>query len=347
MNGVRPQPPVRVVVVDDSPTARHLLVALCERDPGITVVGEASDGLQAVQLTSRLRPALVLMDVNMPTMDGLEATKTIMRETPTPIIMVTAGVTPKDIEAGLNAIRFGALSVVPKPVGPEAPGFEGSAERLTSMVKALAEVKVVRRRLGGAVTNGHRRAGRTPRILAVAASTGGPPAVCRFLQHLPPDIPVPIVVVQHLVAGFLPGLVEWMRTEVPFHVTQAESGQVLHPGTVYLAPDGAHLEITESLRAKLTTSPPVAGFRPSASVLFESAARSLGPDAIAVVLTGMGQDGCAGAKTVKAAGGQVFAQDETSSAVYGMPRVVIEAGIADHVGAVEELAAQVALRVRG
>ncbi len=347
MSGVPTGQKVRVVVVDDSPTARHLLVTLCERDPDITVVGEASDGLQAVALTSRLRPSLVLMDVNMPHLDGLEATKTIMRETPTPIIMVTAGTSSKDVEAGLNAIRFGALSVVPKPVGPEAPGFEGAADRLTSMVKALAEVRVVRRRIGAPLREGLPAAASTPRILAIAASTGGPPAVCRFLQHLPPDLPVPIVVVQHLVAGFLPGLVDWMRAEVPFHVVQAETGQTLRPGTVYLAPDGAHFEVTASMRAKLTNSPPVAGFRPSASVLFDSVARSLGKEAIAVVLTGMGQDGFEGARALHAAGGKVFAQDEASSAVYGMPRVVIEAGIADHVGALEELAGEVAVRVRG
>jgi two-component system, chemotaxis family, protein-glutamate methylesterase/glutaminase len=338
---------VRVVVVDDSPTARHLLVAICERDPDITVVGEASDGTQAVALVGRLRPDLVLMDVNMPHLDGLEATKTIMRETPTPIIMVTAGTSSKDVEAGLNAIRFGALSVVPKPLGPEAPGFGGAAERLTSMVKALAEVRVVRRRIGGPLPNRAPSYESTPRILAIAASTGGPPALCRFLQHLPPDLPVPVVVVQHLVAGFLPGLVDWMRAEVPFHVVQAETGQTLRPGTVYLAPDGTHLEVTASLRAKLTNSPPVAGFRPSASVLFDSVARSVGKEGIAVVLTGMGQDGYEGARTLHAAGGRVFAQDEESSAVYGMPRVVIEAGIADHVGALEELAGQVAVRVRG
>lgn len=341
-----PVRPVRVLVADDSPTARRLLVALCDRDPEITVVGEAGDGRQAIHLTRRLRPALVLMDVHMPGMDGLEATKTIMRDTPTPIIMVTAGTTSSDVEAGLSAIRFGALTVVPKPVGPGVTGHEQSAERLTSMVKALADVKVIQRRISEATPDGHPQPDHRPRLLAVAASTGGPPALCQFLQNLPPALPVPIVVVQHLVTGFLPGLVDWLRAEVPFHVTQAVDHQILEPGTVYLAPDGRHLEVTSRLRANLTDTAPVAGFRPSASVLFGSVARAVGASGIAVVLTGMGQDGLEGARAIHAAGGRVLAQDEATCAVYGMPRVVVEAGIAEHHGPVEELASCVAEGLR-
>ena len=147
MTHAKPYSLVRVVVADDSTTARRLLVSLCERDPDIQVVGEASDGAQAVHLTLQLRPSLVLMDVHMPVLDGLEATKQIMRDLPTPIVMVTAGTSPSDVEAGLSAVRFGALTVLPKPVGPGVAGYESSAERLTSMVKALADVKVIRRRI--------------------------------------------------------------------------------------------------------------------------------------------------------------------------------------------------------
>lgn len=330
--------PIRVVVADDSPTARHLLVSLCERDPEIAVVGQAKDGAEAVQLTRRLRPHLVLMDVHMPHMDGLEATKTIMREVPTPIIVVTSGTAHRDVEAGLSAIRLGALTVLPKPVGPGVNGFDQSAERLTSMVKALAAVKVVRRRVG--TTRGGTPAGTPrPRLVAVAASTGGPPAVCRFLQHLPADLPVPVVVVQHLVAGFMPGLVDWLRVEVPFHVTQAQDGDRLRAGTVYLAPDDRHLVVGADLRAHLTAEPRVAGFRPSASVLFESLAQGFGRSIVAVVLTGMGSDGLEGSLAIRRAGGRVLAQDEQSSAVYGMPRAVAEAGATDLVGPPEELAA--------
>lgn len=341
MNGRTQRPPVRVIVADDSTTARRLLVSLCERDPSITVVGEASDGSQAVKLTLRLRPSLVLMDLHMPVMDGLEATKRIMRDQPTPIIMVTASTSDSDVEFGLSALRFGALTLLPKPVAPGTDGFEASVDRLTSMVKALADVKVIRRSFGQHVEK--QTATRpSPRLVAVAASTGGPPSVCRFLQALPADLPVPIVVVQHIVAGFLPGLASWLRSEVPFHVTSPVNGETLVPGTVYLAPDGKHLEVTRQLRARLTDGEVVAGFRPSASVLFQSLAESLGPSALAVILTGMGHDGLEGARALRVAGGRILAQDEATSAVYGMPRVVVDAGIAHSSGPVEQLAADVA-----
>ena len=346
MSALKPSLPVRIVVADDSTTARRLLVSVCGRDPDIEVVGEASDGAQAVQLTMRLRPSLVLMDVHMPVLDGLEATKQIMRNVPTPIIMVTSGTSPSDVEAGLTAIRFGALTVLPKPVGPGLNGFDASVARLNSMVKALADVKVIRRR----VKDFHEQAAAPPRsgrIIAVAASTGGPPAVCQLLQHLPPDLEVPVVVVQHIVEGFLPGLVEWLRAEVPFHVTQAVHGGRLEAGTVYLAPDGYHLEVAANLSARLTEADPVVGFRPSATVLFRSLARSLGPSATAIVLTGMGQDGLEGARELRRAGGRVLAQDETSSVVYGMPRAVAEAGLADRVGSIEQLAADVSEILEG
>ena len=332
--------PVRVVVADDSSTARRLLVGLCESDPGIVVVGEASDGQQAVELTLRLAPSLVLMAVDMPVFDGVEATKQIMRERPTPIIIVTAGSAPGDVETGLSALRFGALTVLPQPGAPGDDGFETSARRMAALIKALADVRVIRRRERGA---GSRRSsiGSPLAVIAVAASTGGPPAVCRFLQKLPADLPVPVVVVQHIVEGFLPGLVNWLRTEVPFHVAEAAHGQILRPGTVYLAPDGRHLEIDGQLRARLTDSPPVAGFRPSASVLFDSLARHVGSAGMAVILTGMGQDGLNGARELRAAGGRILAQDEASSVVYGMPRVVADAGLVHVQGTVERLATEI------
>lgn len=338
--------PVRIVVADDSPTARRLLVTLCERDPGIKVVGEAANGAEAVHLTMRLSPDLVLMDVHMPVLDGLEATKQIMRDRPTPIIMITAGTISSDVEAGLSAVRFGALTVIPKPAGPGVVGFEAAAGRLTEMVKALADVKVIRRvnressgRILPATTGGGR-------LIAVAASTGGPPAVCEFLQRLPVDLPVPVVLVQHIVEGFLPGFAAWLRAEVPFHVTAATHGQRLEAGTVYLAPDTQHLEVTNRFAACLTDADPVSGFRPSATVLFTSLAQSLGPGAIAVILTGMGHDGLEGARAIRAAGGRVLVQDEASCVVYGMPRVVSEAGLAHLEAPIEQLAADVSAALR-
>ena len=336
---------VRVLVADDSTTARHLLVAMCEKDPFLQVVGEAADGVQAVELTRRLRPSVVLMDIHMPILDGLESTKLIMRETPTPIIVVTAGTSRRDVEAGLSAVRNGALTVLPKPTDPPGtPGYAASAQRLVAMVKALADVKVIRRRVDA------RDTARPPRpelrVVAVAASTGGPPAVCRFLQELPRELSVPVVVVQHIAEGFLPGLVAWLAAEVPFPVVEAMAGQRLEPGTVYLAGDGRHLEVDSQLRARLTDAPPASGFRPSATVLFASLARSLGPAAAGVVLTGMGSDGLDGVRELRRAGGRVLAQDAATSVVNGMPGVVVAAGLADVVGPVERLAADVSALTR-
>ena len=333
--------PVRVVVADDSATARGLLVGLCERDPGITVVGVAADGQQAVELTLRLGPSLVLMDVHMPVLNGVEATKQIMRDRPTPIIMITAGTSPSDVEAGLSALRFGALTVLPKPVAPGVEGFEAAWTRVISLVKALADVKVIRRRDHSSAPSTRRPEGE-PAILAIAASTGGPPALCQLLQRLPADLPVPVVAVQHIVEGFLPGLIAWLRAEVPFHVAEAAPGQLLEPGTVYLAADGRHLEVDAGLRARLTDADPIAGFRPSASVLFTSLARNLAPAVIAVVLTGMGQDGLEGARRLRAAGARILAQDEATSVVYGMPKVVAEAGLVHLQGPIDKLAADIA-----
>lgn len=332
---------MRVVIAEDSTTARELLVSICERDPLLTVVGQAADGEQAVRLTRRLRPSVVLMDVYMPVLDGVEATKQIMREVPTPIVMVTAGTQPHDVEIGLSALRFGALTVLPKPSGPETAEFQERAQRMVAMVKALSEVKVIRRR-GRGPSAIPTRASPRGRLVAVAASTGGPPALSRFLQELPADLSAPVVVVQHIVEGFLPGLVGWLRTEVPFQVSLAADEQPLEAGSVYLAPDGFHLEVDADLRARLTNAEPVSGFRPSATVLFRSVARSLGPAGIGVVLTGMGDDGLTGVRALHDAGGRVLVQDERTSAVYGMPRAVADAGLAHLIGPVEQLAAEAA-----
>jgi two-component system chemotaxis response regulator CheB len=285
------------------------------------------------------------MDVQMPVMNGIEATKHIMREQPTPIILVTAGTSPSDVEAALSGLRFGALTVLPKPVAPGVDGSDPGAARMLSLAKALADVKVIRRRDRGTVPS-PRPVSRESAVVAVAASTGGPPALAAFLQGLPPDLPAPVLVVQHIVEGFLPGLATWLRSEVPFHVTPAEHGQELLPGTVYLAPDGRHLEVDSQIRARLTTSTPVSGFMPSATVLFRSLARSVGPAATAVVLTGMGRDGCEGARELHAAGGRILTQDEATSVVYGMPRAVADAGIAHLQGTVEDLAADIVNRWR-
>ncbi|MPY94197.1 MAG: chemotaxis-specific protein-glutamate methyltransferase CheB [Acidimicrobiia bacterium] len=340
--------PVKALVVDDSTTARALLVAILGADAEIEVVGEAADGADAVAKVFELRPSVVVMDIEMPRVDGFEATKRIMTEAPTPIVIVTARHDPRDVAVTLQATQMGALTVLPKPSGPLSRGFEREAEGFRSLVKALADVRVVRRRpttrrppLPGP---GDGR-DRPIEAIGVGASTGGPAALFRFLGALPHGLDVPVLVVQHIATGFVAGLVRWLGTATPLAVVLAEDGASLVGGTVYVAPDGAHLEVTGRGRAALSPSPEIGGFRPSVSALFAALARAYGPRAAAVVLTGMGTDGLAGARQVRRRGGLVLAQDEETSTVFGMPKVVASAGLADLVGPVEDLAAELASRL--
>lgn len=326
---------IRVLVAEDSRAERALLVSILESDPAIRVVGEAADGAQAVEMTLRLRPDLVTMDVHMPRLDGLEATREIMVRAPTPIVVVSSSVRPDDIALSLRATGAGALAAVAKPEGPASPRFEEDRAQLVAMVRAMADVKVVRR------WSGRREAGAPPaptpvprapvRLVAVAASTGGPVALQTLLSALPASFPVPVLVVQHMSRGFVGVLARWLGSATTLRVRVAVAGERLVPGTVYLAPDDQHLGVTPDGAVELSAAPPQEGFRPSASHLFRSAAAAYGESLVAVILTGMGSDGVRGLGAAQAAGALVLAQDEESSVIYGMPREAVQAGV---VGAV-------------
>jgi two-component system chemotaxis response regulator CheB len=332
---------VRVVVAEDSITARHLLVTVLRDDPDIEVVGEAANGVEAIELIRVLRPSIVVMDIRMPVMDGFEATKRIMIESPTPVVIVTAAYDP-DVELSLRAVQLGALALLAKPTAPSAPEFPAQAARLVSLVKAFADVKVVRRRrafdaeatVGDAAAPGVAAV----EIVAIAASTGGPAALYRLLERVPRTCGAPFLIVQHIAEGFTAGLVSWLSSGTPLPVKIAEHGERLAPGTIYVAPEQRHLEVTRRRTVALSDEPSVGGFRPSATVLFKSVAAAYGPAATAVVLTGMGRDGFDGVVAVKKAGGRVLAQDEATSVVFGMPGAIVAQGLADLVGPVEVLA---------
>lgn len=344
---------VRVLVAEDSTTTRTLLVTMLRSDPVIEVVGEAANGAQAVEMTARLRPSLVMMDIHMPVMDGFEATKRIMIEAPTPVVIVTAAANARDVEMGLRAVQLGALTVLPKPPAPGTPGFDAAARRLLALVKALAEVKVVRRRRTAAerpATPPPSRASPVTAsvdVVAIGASTGGPAALYRLLEHMPRETAVPILVVQHIAPGFAPGLVAWLGSGTPLPVKLAEEGEKPAPGTIYVARDDRHLEVSPQRRLVLTEAARANGFRPSASVLFTSVAEAFRARSVGVILTGMGQDGLDGLRALRRAGGQVLAQDEASSVVFGMPGVVVAEGLADVVAPVEDLALHLSVLVTG
>jgi two-component system chemotaxis response regulator CheB len=338
---------IRVLVAEDSATVRELLVAILESDPEIQVVGEAKNGEEAVTLAKQLRPDLITMDIHMPVMDGFAATKEIMVMSPTPILIVSASSSVRDVEMSLNALRAGALMIVAKPNDPRAPNFEAQQEQLLGMVRAMADVKVVRRWAQGALSPRPTGANaiHTP-VVAIAASTGGPAALQQLLSELPPDFPASVLIVQHIAQGFTSGLAEWLGASSPLRVKVAENGETLAPRTVFLAPDELHMGLVAGGRIAVSDAPPVDGFRPSASLLFESVARHAGSSLIAVVLTGMGLDGAGGLSAVREAGGEVIAQDEATSVVYGMPRAAVETGLVDRVLPLASIAVQLTASVR-
>jgi two-component system chemotaxis response regulator CheB len=326
-------PMLRVLVAEDSPTIREFLVEILRSDEEVRVVGEAKNGIEAVAMTKQLRPDVVTMDIRMPLMDGFEATKQIMVEVPTPIVIVSGSVEVREVAVTMHALRAGALTVISKPSGPSAPDFQDACRHLLTTVKAMSQVKLVRHwpaavRADLFAAEPRTYPPRQARIVALSASTGGPAALCQVLASLPGDFPLPILVVQHIAHGFVSGFASWLSTNVALRAKVAEPGEPLEPRTVFVAPDGRHLGVS-GRTVLVSDAPPVGGFRPSASFLFESVARAFGVSTLAIVLTGMGQDGLEGLKVVRHLGGQIVAQDERSSVVFGMPGVVVAAGLPD------------------
>jgi two-component system chemotaxis response regulator CheB len=331
---------IRVVLAEDSDTCRALLTAVLESDSQLRIVGQAHDGEAALTLTQQLRPDVVVMDAFMPVMDGFAATRNIMLRCPTPIVIVSASLNVAHVAASMRALAAGALTLLPKPVSPAAPGFEELAQSFVRTVRAMADVKVVRRfhhqPLAGATPTllpaSQQVDGRVrPRMIGIGASTGGPAALQRVLSDMQSEVPVPIAVVQHIARGFVEGLAGWLDAVTPHRVRVATHGEQLQPGTVYLAPDDHQLWITRRGTVDLSRRAAVGGFLPSASVLFSALAESYGASALGVIMTGMGQDGVDGLRELRATGAHVLAQDEETSVVFGMPAAAIAAGLVDAV----------------
>lgn len=338
---------IRVLVVDDSATSRLLLVAILRADPGIDVIGQAADGLEAVAMVKRLHPDIVTMDVQMPKLDGFAATKRIMVEAPTPIL-ITTGIDPRALSVSLEAVRMGALAVHAKPGDPRSPTFDEEARELVRQVKAMSRVKVVRHYdlapapVAPPAASAHALHDAPAEVVAIAASTGGPAAIHRILTVLPADFPVPILIVQHISRGFSGGFAGWLDKASAVRVKLAEEGEVLRPGTVYVGVDDRHLCVSAARRIHLSSEAEVGGFRPSGTPLFESVAAAFGRNAVAVILTGMGRDGVDGLRAIRNAGGRIVAESEATAVIYGMPAAAVNEGLADLVLPLDDVCSAVA-----
>lgn len=325
---------IRVLLAEDSAVTREHLTHVLDADPALQVVGQARNGEEAVELVEALRPDVIVMDVQMPRVDGYEATRRIMERTPTPIVMVSAHASKVEGKA-FEALAAGALVLLNKPNGPGLPGSAGATMKLVATVKLMAEVKVVRRWPTG--SSPPRRdvvtiqPNRKIRVVAIGASAGGPPTIAEILAGLPADLSCPILVVQHIAAGFAGGLAEWLARSTSLAVKLAEPNEPARPGAVYVAPDDLHMGISATGRITLTDELEADGFRPSASYLMRSVARSYGAAALGVLLTGMGRDGADGLLELREQGAITIAQDKESSVVFGMPMEAIRLGAAEHV----------------
>lgn len=324
----------RVLVVDDSATVRAVLKRMLSRSRGLEVIGEARDGREAVEAASRLRPDAVIMDIEMPEVDGFSATRRIMEESPTAVIVLSSRVKQDEMRTAFEAIRCGAVGVLPKPETPAE--WETMETILADTVRAIADRTEAEAVFPEAVR------GTGPdtslRYLGVGASTGGPASLRELLAGLGPHFELGVAVVQHISQGFEIGMADWLARELGIDIRVACQGEVLSPGAVRIAPYGGHLKIDGEGRLEIDRSTPAQrGHRPSADELLLSLARHWPTSSAGVLLSGMGDDGARGLARLREAGGFTAVQDEASCAVFGMPRAALELEAAEAVMAPGEL----------
>jgi two-component system, chemotaxis family, protein-glutamate methylesterase/glutaminase len=338
---------ITVLIVEDSPVARDFLQHILSADPDIQVIGTAHDGEAAIDAVQRRKPDVITMDIYMPKMNGLEATRKIMQTHPTPIVIVSGNVDTDEVTTTFRAIEAGALAVMPRPRGIGHPEYEAAAQELVQTVKLMSEVKVVRRwprlrneaRVPSAPKVNIPRAPIDIQIVAIGASTGGPLALRTILSGLPNDFPVPVLIVQHMACGFVQGFGEWLAQSSGFPVHVAADGEYLLPGHAYVAPDSFHMKVSMGHRVALSQEAPENGLRPSVSRLLQSVAHVYGHHAVGVLLTGMGKDGAEELKVLKDTGAITMAQDKDSAVVHGMPGEAIKLDAATYVLPPDKMAA--------
>ncbi len=343
---------IRVLVVDDSAFMRNTLTKMLSSDPGITVVGTAWNGLDAIEKVAELKPDLVTMDIEMPKMDGIEALRRIMATNPVPVIMVSS-LTTEGARSTLDALDLGAVDFVPKNLSDLAVNIVKVREILIEKIKQIGGRVPGRRRPSrpapapaapATVRSGYRTERRIG-IVAIATSTGGPKALQDVIPKLPKDLSVPVIVVQHMPPAFTGPFAQRLNEISGLTVKEAEEGEPVRPGVVLVAPGRGHLSVRRAPTGECVVS--VSGnrpdliYRPSADVMMSSVAEMYPGRAFGVILTGMGNDGEKGMRAIKSSGGRTLAQDEATCVVYGMSRAVVEAGLADKVVPIEEVAGEI------
>jgi len=340
---------IQVLIVEDSPVSQALLAHILGNDPDIRILGTAGDGEEALEFLANKKPDVITMDVKMPKLDGYETTRRIMETRPVPIVIVTASHSRDAAASSFRAMQAGAVAVIGKPKGIGHPDHAEAARKLVETVKLMSEIKVIRRfnRPRRAETTGSKATRKSiaalrAQIIAIGVSTGGPPVLQTILSKLPKDLPVPVLITQHIAVGFLDGMADWLRQTTGFHVLVAAQGEPLRRGHAYLAPDGFHLGVDGDGRVALSKAPPENGLRPSVGPMFRSVAEHYGARAVAALLTGMGRDGADELKLLKDKGAVTIAQDKESSLVHGMPAEAIALGAADYVLPPERIAALMA-----
>lgn len=350
---LQPGERIRVMVVDDSAVIRRLVAHALEQDPALHVVGTASNGALGLQRIPKLDPDVVTLDIEMPDMDGLEMLRRIRHDHPQLRVIMFSTLTERGSAITLEALTLGADDYVPK-VSNEASRDESMLRLMAEMVPKIKQFfrlpvngDAIVAPSGAAAQPGMRpRWGmaRRPEVVVIGVSTGGPAALSAILPHFPADFPLPILIVQHMPPLFTRLLAERLNANCPLHVEEASQGSIVAPGKVLIAPGDFHMKLIAGhghVSISLDQSAQQNFCRPTADVLFRSAGEVYGGAVLAVVLTGMGQDGLRGVEVLKAHGACVFVQDETSSVVWGMPGAIVNAGLADRVLPLDRVAPEI------
>ncbi|MBT8762668.1 chemotaxis response regulator protein-glutamate methylesterase [Desulfohalobiaceae bacterium Ax17] len=341
---------IKVVVVDDSAFMRKAISTMLKKDPQIEVVAVARDGEEGLEMVRKYDPDVVTMDIEMPKMDGLTALKHIMMEMPRPVIMVSS-LTTEGAEATLKAMEYGAVDFIPKQLSMVSLEIVKIEHELRAKVKSVAKrknkLKVIRRvKKKVSDTTKKQKKIATPKgslirdIVAIGVSTGGPPVVQKVLSELPADFPACILIAQHMPKAFTGPFAKRLNESCKLKVKEAENGDVVKPGHVFVAPGGQHMKIDQKVSridVLVDSEPRHVLYKPSADVLIASVATGVGKRGLGVILTGMGNDGFLGIKELKKKGGKAIAQSEESCVVYGMPKAIVEGNLADAVVDVEEM----------